>query len=50
MNILDYISDIYNLFKILKTEHLHYKMDFFYINEHLIGSYTTLDELKLWKC
>ena len=45
-----YRSDTYDLFKILKTDHLHYINGFFYLNEHLIGSYTTLDELKLWKC
>ena len=45
-----YRSDTYDLFKVLKTDHLHYINGFFYLNEHLIGSYTTEGEIKLWKC
>jgi len=45
-----YRSDTFDLFKILKTDHSNYINGFFYLNEHLIGSYTTQGEIKLWKC
>ena len=45
-----YRSDTFDLFKILKTDHSNYINGFFYLNEHLIGSYTTQGEIILWKC